>query len=169
MIRIERGKEANNAALEKVVLTSTDAVVINAGLHHTRDSNVARLIELLDCIDDAKAQNKTLDWPRIVYLRSSPQHFWTTNGAFGGDFLNNTSQNGERCRESIDRNDRLQEDIEKFEHRIPVLGTHLDVESMGSYHVASIKFLERNDCSHWTMPGVPDLYSREIARWIIDE
>lgn len=173
MARVQPGKEANNAALEKVVLTSTDVVVFSAGLHNTRDSNVARLIELLDCIDDAKAQNKTLHWPRIVYLRSSPQHFWSPNGAYlpKGGIINEASQNGEKCRDSIDKNAhaRLQEDIEKFGHRIPILGAHLDVESMGSYHIASIKYLERNDCTHWTMPGVPDLYSGEIARWIIDQ
>ena len=81
MEQVELGIESSSTDLEKIVITSNDIIVISFSLHQTRPSNIAHLIELLNCIDYVKAKNiTTINYLQIVYLRSSPQHYWTQNG-----------------------------------------------------------------------------------------
>jgi len=149
---------ADDDRFETVILGGKDVVFFNAGLHpSTRMGNMARLTELLDCMEDAKAKKEDADWPQLFYVRSNQQHF---PGHEGG-LYDHSKPPSKVCSKTVDssKNPHLEEDKTAFSGKLPMIGFNLDLDGVGNLHIQK----DGHDCSHWTQPGVPDVYSKEIA------
>lgn len=143
---------------ETVLMRPNDHVSFNAGLHlKTRKDNLAHLTELLDCMADARSKGEDPGWPRIHYFRSNQQHFASEDGSYTAEVVKRTD-----CRVSVDgtKNPFLKEELETLSGMLPMHGFDLNLGDAGRLHVTF------KDCSHWTMPGVPDVYIKELLSGI---
>jgi len=139
---------------EKVALGGDDVIVLNAGFHSGRKDNLNKIVELADCMKEARANLEAPDWPSVLYMRTSQQHFMTENGAY--------PTNGEtpECM-SLEQSKNLQdpylaEEIEMLFGKIPIIGKDMNINHP-HLHVSN-----ERDCSHWAMPGVPSIFVKEI-------
>ena len=149
--------DAGNASLEKIKLGKKDIIFLQGGLHPClRKQNLENIGALLKCVEEAKENGEDPGWPTIKYLRTSPQHFNTNNGQHGGMY--NKILGKTPCISSLDVDSHLVEELEVFGKDYKMVGHQLDVlDQWGNAHN------NKNDCTHWIMPGVPDLYAREIT------
>jgi len=141
---------------ETVALGKNDVVFFNAGLHQGfREENMAHLTELLDCMEDARNKVEDPGWPQLLYFRTNQQHFHGPEGRWNITFPS------ESCKSTVDGtlNPFTKADKAAYTGRLPLVGFELDLDGLGELHIGK----DGNDCSHWTMPGVPDAYSKEIA------
>lgn len=150
--------DAGNASLEKIKLGKKDMILLQGGLHSaTRKHNLENIGALLKCVEEAKENGEDPGWPTIKYLRTSPQHFNTHNGKHDGMY--NKTLGRTPCNPSLDVDPHLVEELEVFGKDYKMVGHQLDVlDPWGITHID-----KNRDCTHWIMPGVPDLYAREIT------
>lgn len=151
---------------DKILLNENDIVIFNPGLHRGfRDENIARFSELLDCMNQAKSYGDTSMWPQIMYFRTNQQHFKNVNDNPGGAFTPGARESA--CLDVVksEENPFFIQDMELFSGKLPLIGFHHDLSGKGKLHVGQGDFI---DCSHWTQPGVPDVYAKEIALSIFE-
>jgi len=146
---------------ENVLLLPTDNVIFNNGLHHTRAGNTENFNELLDCMAEARTKGEDPGWPKISYFRSNQQHF----DGDTGEYKEAKVKSGE-CAETADqsKNAFLKEELELYTGKVPMIGYDLDLGPHGRLHVGGRKI----DCSHWTTPGVPDAYAKELLSGVFE-
>lgn len=149
---------ADDDRFETIILGEKDVLFFNAGLHpSTRMDNMARLTELLDCMEDARAKKEDPGWPQLFYVRSNQQHFPNPEGGV----YDGSTPHSNVCLKTVDssKNPYMKEDKTAFSGKLPMIGFNLDLDGVGNLHIGK----NGHDCSHWTQPGVPDVYSKEIA------
>lgn len=151
----------NDDMFEKVALDEEDVVFFNSGLHpSTRDQNRRNLLELLNCMQDAREKGYHVNWPRLYYVRSNVQHFGGANGLYRGNITKHLP-----CSERVDAqaNPFVIQDKNLFTGKLPLVSFETDLSDLGHLHITGGK----PDCSHWTMPGVPDVYARDVAKELL--
>jgi len=145
---------------ENVLLLPTDNVIFNNGLHpSTRAENTEKFNELLDCMAEARTKGEDPGWPKISYFRSNQQHFGGDSGVYKG-----AKGKSGGCAETADhsKNPFLKGELELYTGKVPMIGYDLDLGPHGRLHVGG------RDCSHWTMPGVPDAYAKELLSGVFE-
>ena len=55
----------------------------------------------------------------------------------------------------------------ELEGKISIIGREIDTASMGEFHLGLSNRQQVVDCTHWSMPGVTDLYAKEIMKSIV--
>ena len=153
--------DKSHSSFDTVELNANDKVIFNAGMHEVmresgfRSRNLNMLKELMDCINKAKEKGEDPGWPTIYYFRSNHLHFKTENGLYSG---NRGVLDG--CSDNVpgDLAPQFKEELDALENKMPMIGYGLKLDGMGRLHLGG----QKNDCSHWSMPGVPDVYAKEI-------
>ena len=147
-----------------VTLTERDAIYVHATIHNEmRWQNVQNIVTLLKCMKTARAQGEDPGWPRVVVVSTLHQHFPNHEG---GTF----SLTGDRsCKSEIDpeADSYYQEEAEAFVGKFPVIGRDLGIERMGQFHIGWDERNRKLDCSHWSLPGVPDLIAKDIVNDLV--
>jgi len=144
-----------NTSLEKIKLGKKDFLIFQGGHHTTRAINIKKFGALIKCVEEAKASGEDPGWPTIKYARSTPRHFKSENGK--------EIRRGETCALSNDEDPQLVEELGVLGKDYKMVGSRLNVLSRwGNAHQYSGK-----DCVHFKMPGVPELYTREVANAIM--
>ena len=148
---------------EAKALSPNDFVVIHGTLHVERDENISNMKQLFDCMEEARSLGQDPGWPHITVLSTLPQHFNTESGEYTGEGADPGKYDG--CRVSIDpeKYPPLMEEREHFFGKVPMVGHDLNLEHMGNYHVGKrLDHVKAIDCTHWSMPGVPDLVAKSV-------
>jgi len=148
---------------EARTLSPNDFVVIHGTLHRERDENISNMKQLFSCMEEARSLGQDPGWPHITVLSTLPQHFHTENGEYSSDGANPAIFDG--CRESIDleKFPPYLEEREIFYGKVPLVGHDLHLEHMGNYHVGKrLDHVKAIDCTHWSMPGVPDFVAKSV-------
>ncbi|GFH51750.1 hypothetical protein CTEN210_08226 [Chaetoceros tenuissimus] len=152
-----------NPVFETVPLGSVDKVIINASMHGVhgqgrREHNLNRLNELLDCMADAREKGEDPGWPQLYYFRTNQLHFKTKDGGFA-------SEKDFGCADYKDSmsNEFIKAEVDMLRGKIPLVGYGLNLDHLGRLHMGG------RDCAHWSMPGVPDVFGREIMNEVFLE
>lgn len=153
--------QKSNPLFETVPLSANDKVIINASMHSVnpttklscREHNLDKLTQLLDCMADAREKGEDPGWPQLYYFRTNELHFKTEDGDF-------TYEKEDGCADYVDGtlNKYVKTEVEMLEGKIPMVGYDLDLDNVGRLHMGG------RDCAHWSMPGVADVYAREVMR-----
>jgi len=153
----------NNHDFEKLQLDNNDAVIINAGFHpSTRSRNLEKIAELTDCMNEARVHGEGQNWPKIYYMRTSQQHWPSEDGT------SNKEVGGLPCRSLKHGQDPYYvQDLKYLEGKVHILGDKIDFNQFSQYHIGAKK--TRYDCSHWALPGVPNLFVKEIMKARMNE
>lgn len=151
---------------EKVVLTRDDNVFIYGTLHNRgshRIENMQRLNHLFHCMEEARALNEDPGWPVFTYIATPPQHFpGHEDGRWSGSIVDLTLT----CRKEVNLSEnQFHEEDKQLEGKVPMIGRDLGTSSMGEFHMGPRR-TGVLDCTHWSMPGVPDLYAQAIMKSI---
>ena len=148
------------------------------------------ILELVDCMKEAKENGEDPGWPSIQYITTPFQHFANDGGAWMRP--KDSDQAGTSCQGSIDPKDNqyYQEEKKEVNQKMKLIGSTLGVEDLGETHMGYRMTLQRDtekkskkesmglhrkvkkmslDCTHWSMPGTPDLFAKEIMKSISDE
>ena len=156
--------ENDHSFEEKIVLTPDDSVFIYGTLHNRgvhRIENMRRLNHLFQCMEEAKSLNEDPGWPVFTYIASPPQHFpGPEDGHWAGSIDLSLT-----CRHEVNLSEnQFYKEDNQLEGKVPIIGRELGTSSMGEFHIG----LKRTfvDCTHWTMPGVPDLYAQDVMKSI---
>jgi len=154
---------------EKIVLTRDDNVFISGTLHNHgvhRIENMQKLHRLFQCMEEAKSSNEDPGWPIITYIASPPQHFpQHADGRWAGPTDQSLTC---RHRANLSNNQFYKEDSQ-FEGKVPMIGRDIRVSQMGQFHMGLRPISNRYmavDCTHWSMPGVTDIYAKVIMKSI---
>ena len=154
----------NDRDFEKVRLDRNDVVIINAGFHPTgRKRNLQRIAQLADCMNEARSRGEGQNWPMIRYMRTSQQHFASENSNYDKE------SSGSPCREAENGQDPYYlEDLEYMEGKLPVLGKKINFKNLYHLHIGE-KANGKTDCSHWAMPGVPNMFAKVVMKSLINQ
>jgi len=152
---------------EKLPLGINDVVIFNAGIHpSTRTKNLKKIAQLADCMREARSRNEAPIWPTIRYMRSSQQHFTSDAGTW-------TLESGNSRCLTIDETKNMTdpyylEDMQYLEGKLPILGGNVGLKHLPHLHAGVMPGGKKVDCSHWAMPGVPNLFVKVIMRSLIN-
>jgi hypothetical protein len=143
---------------EKLVLKSSDVVVINGSVHGERLFNLNNILDLLKCRNQMKYDEGS--WPTLLYVMTGASHFPTKTGAFEEDLLDREDDFG--CSTESSFRGYQNDELQKLEGHLPILGKEiLDIEyKQGDLHVGG------KDCLHWLQPGIPDLLAADVTSFI---
>lgn len=143
---------------EKLVLKSSDVVVINSSVHRERLFNLNNIFDLLLCRKQMKYDEGS--WPTLLYVMTGASHFPTETGAFEEDLLGREDDFG--CKTESSFRGYQHDELQKLQGHLPILGKEiLDIEySQGGLHVGG------KDCLHWLQPGIPDLLAADVTSFI---
>eukprot|EP00984_Skeletonema_dohrnii_P026036 scaffold15293_cov159-Skeletonema_dohrnii-CCMP3373.AAC.1 len=151
---------------EKVVLTREDTVFVSGSLHSRRAENMRKLNHLFDCMEEARLSNEDHPgWPTIKYIASPPQHF---PGSVDGHYARPVDLS-KTCLQTVDlTNNRFYKEESRLEGKVSIIGREIEASKMGQFHMGLRPTLDGKvvDCTHWTMPGVTDIYAKEIVNSI---
>lgn len=152
---------------EKIVLNRDDTVFISGTLHiDERSENIRKLNHLFHCIDMAKLSNEDPGWPTIKYVASPPQHF---PGNEDGHWARPTDLSS-TCVGKVElKNNQFYNEETHLESKVSLIGREIGSSTMGKFHMGLRPAGDGKvvDCTHWTMPGVTDLYAKEILKSIV--
>merc|ERR1719491_123408 len=160
----------NNDRFEKVLLGENDLVYFNPGTRgHSRTFNTEKLVELLECVATAKSEGKDPGWPQLSVFTSNHLHYQNVESP---EDVHLNALSTKFCLEEVNSelNPFLKNDKTMFGDHPHTVGFDLDLSRTGNMHRGKMKFGEDNvvsDCSAWTMPGVPDVYAKELALSIL--
>ena len=145
-----------NTSLEKIKLGKKDFLIFQGGHHPTRAINIKKIGALIKCVEEAKASGEDPGWPTIKYARSTPRHFISENGK-------EIRRAGGTCALSNDEDPQLVEELGVLGKDYKMVGSKLNVLSpWGNTHQ-----VPGADCVHFKMPGVPELYTREVVNAVM--
>ena len=147
---------------EGISLTGNDIVLTHATVHLAgRQANMEKIVRLLTCMEHARRNGEDPGWPTILVVASLPQHFPER----GGEYSDAARVDPNGCLVSIrpEENQFYQQETLHFvQNGITLVGRDLGLEDLGMYHIGALNPEVRLDCTHWSMPGVPDLIAKEI-------
>jgi len=153
---------------EGLALTANDIVFTHATVHgEGRQANMEKIVRLLTCMDHARNNGEDPGWPTIRIVASLPQHFPGPGGAYSdADVVD-----PDGCLLSINPVESefyQQETLHFVENGIPLVGRDLGLEDLGMYHIGGTNPEVKLDCTHWSLPGVPDLIAKEMMEIAAD-
>lgn len=164
----------NDPRFEKVPLSENDVVFFNVGSRgQSRISATEKLLELLDCMENARLVGEDPGWPQLSYFTSNHHHYQNVDAP---ETFHRSSGGTQFCLDEVDTetNQLLLDDKTKFGEHANTVGFDLDLGRSGNLHVgkgihhsAGPNTTIISDCSSWTMPGVPDIFAKEIATSIL--
>ena len=161
----------NPDEVETMVLTNHDTVYIHGTVHPGhRLENLERVSQLFQCMASSDDPSK---WPRFVYVASMQQHFDPDEGGAWSEEWRDATE----CASSVNPTlwDYYKEETQLFAGYVPMIGRDLGMEDMGDFHLGRMNLQGKAgslDCTHWSLPGVPDLIAKEMllnARGIVSE
>lgn len=152
------------------MLTSNDNVFIYGTLHNRgvhRNENMQKLHRLFECMEEAKSLNEDPGWPAFTYIATPAQHFpGHEDGHWSGRIdLSLTCSH----KANLSKNQFYQEE-NQLKGKVPMIGREIGTSKMGQFHLGLRPVLKKHltvDCTHWSMPGVPDLYAKEVMKTIV--
>jgi len=156
----------NDDRFEKVLLGKKDVVFFNAGTRgHLRTLNTENLVALLECVATAKGEGEDPGWPQLSIFTSNHHHY--QNVKTPAHFHTNAGST-QSCLEEVntEMNPFLQGDKTFFGDHPHNAGFDLDLGRTGNMHLGKGNHntdAYPSDCATWTMPGVPDVYAKELA------
>ncbi|KAL7436569.1 hypothetical protein ACHAXM_007191 [Skeletonema potamos] len=155
---------------EKIVLTRDDNVFISGTLHNHgvhRIGNMQKLHSLFQCMEEAKSANEDPGWPTITYIATPPQHF---PGHADGRWAGGPIDLSLTCRHTVNlSHNQFYNEDNQLEGKVPMIGREIGASNMGQYHMGLRRVSNRQmtvDCTHWSMPGVTDIYAKVIMKSI---
>ena len=157
--------------VETMVLTNHDTVYIHGTVHPGhRLENLERVSQLFQCMASSDDPSK---WPRFVYVASMQQHFDPDEGGAWSEEWRDATE----CASSVNPTlwEYYKEETQLFAGYVPMIGRDLGMEDMGDFHLGRMNLQGKAgslDCTHWSLPGVPDLIAKEMllnARGIVAE
>lgn len=147
---------------EGISLTGNDIVFTHATVHAAgRQTNIDKIVRLLTCMEHARSNGEDPGWPAIWIVASLPQH----SPEPGGEYSDAARVNSDGCLMSIrpEESDFYQQETLHFVQKgITLVGRDLGLEALGMYHIGGANPEVKLDCTHWSMPGVPDLIAKEM-------
>ena len=153
---------------EGITLTGGDTVFTHATVHLAgRWLNMEKIMRLLTCMDHARNNGEDPGWPTIRVVGTLPQHFPEP----GGEYSDAARVDRNGCLVSIRPEESefyQQETLHFVQNGIALVGRDLGLEDLGMYHVGRTNPDVKLDCTHWSMPGVPDLVAKEIMEIAAD-
>ena len=118
-------------------------------------------------MDEAKSSNEDPGWPEITYIATPAQHF---PGHADGHWSGYTDLSLS-CHKTVNlSHNQFYKEENQLEGKISIIGRDIDTASMGEFHLGLRRISNRQeavDCTHWSMPGVTDLYAKEIMKSIV--
>jgi len=160
--------EEYSMAGEAITLSPNDFVLIHGTLHiEKRDHNISNMKQLLACMEEARSLGQDPGWPHITVVATLQQHFNSDNGEYSGEAADPSKYDG--CVDFVDpeKSTLVQEEREHFYGKVPMVGHDLGIEALGAYHVGKrLDHIHALDCTHWSMPGVPDLVAKSVLEHI---
>lgn len=157
--------------ITKVVLDSTDYVFVYQTLHPViQKVNFDNIAKLASCMRKKRStKSDHPSWPRIVYTTTHATHFSTKNGEYDGDWAKDHRCS---CNSGPVVSERVVSELRALNGLLPVVGTkNFPLElTLGLLH-GDKKNMKRKsfDCLHWMMPGMPDLFIKELIEWIVND
>lgn len=132
-------------------LTNRDVIVANVGIHYKLDKD-KETAKLLAGLGQRLHQNQTVA-PKLWYITTPTQHFNTHNGQYSpnatGECLNATTENP-----------RATIEYQQLSNHNGITLMDYDDLHLGYFHVGA----GAGDCSHYCMPGPPDLVAGRLLR-----
>ncbi|KAG5183533.1 hypothetical protein JKP88DRAFT_150007, partial [Tribonema minus] len=155
-----------------------DILVMNLGVHLTSDEHALQVQHMPDTWTGDPAAR-----PILVYRETAPQHFkldvraqlgagkGAAAAAAAGMFDADTVAGLAACVPSVDyRQDwRSSPEREGLAGRVPFLAATPFLAQAGHLHVGAgvVGAAQRSqDCTHWCMPGVPDVWSAQLYSYL---
>jgi len=153
----------NEKYFDIIPLDSNDVVIFNASVHGQRMDNLKNIVRLSECMENARSNGEAPNWPTLLYMRTSPQHFDTRTGEWSRE-----NRQSELCANRKDQQDTLLlEDLESLEGKLPIIGKDMNLLPLAHLHRANFNTRSNVDCTHWVMPGVPDFFAKEVATALV--
>jgi len=164
-----------NVQRETIRLHRDDVVIMNGSVHGDRNANIQTIADLMRCMRFMfpPPKKQTL-WPHFVYLVTSSQHFPTKSGIFHKSMLNMKTY---QCTKETDQHEHQDEELRGLRDSnsgkgtspnnslllLPMIGQDtLDIQyKSGNLHIGN------RDCTHWIMPGIPDLLAASVVRHLL--
>ncbi|KAL3821927.1 hypothetical protein ACHAXA_008967 [Cyclostephanos tholiformis] len=151
----------NKTAMPLSPDTHVDVLVYNDGIHYQLGRSKKNINHFINWVskplmmEDDESQRT-----RTVYVTTPTQHYNTNDGQW------KTGEMGKEqkvCINRVDANPRaeLEKELLKPGENVDVLFDYDDL-NLGMMHVRS-----GNDCSHYCMPGVPDVVAARLMREIL--
>ena len=161
-------EDREDMRFEGMPLTSNDIVFTHATVHgEGRQSNMENIVRLLTCMEHARNNGEDPGWPTIRIVASLPQHFPEPGGEYSGA----AGADPDGCLLSINPEESefyQQETLHFVQNGIPLVGRDLGLEDLGMYHIGGTNPEVKLDCTHWSLPGVPDLIAKEMMEIAAD-
>lgn len=152
----------------KITLNRADFVFVYRTIHKEKEENMDNIVDLVNCMQRKKeAQTDHWDWPQFIYTPTHATHFSSATGKFDWDWAKNHMCS---CTSGPSVTQIFEMELARMEHILPVVGTKTFARelTLGLLHGT-----ERRrglfDCVHWMMPGIPDLFVKEMIEWILSE
>lgn len=149
----------NTALLTNPWLSSNDVLVANAGIHYDTQTTIKPIAEL------GALLQKSPNAPRFMYITTPTQHFPTNNGQYG---KYNKYEN-KVCLQQVKENPRrtIESHTFKVGSNVDALLIYNDLD-LGLLHIGNRGDINTNllDCSHYCLPGVPDVVGSEMLSMI---
>jgi hypothetical protein len=96
--------------------------------------------------------------PTLIYMPTVSQHFMAKGGEYSKEIANN---NTHQCMNAIDKNARAAQELDTIK---PGVNTHYVLHGndtqLGNLHVGG------GDCTHYCMPGHPDVLAEKLLMLI---
>jgi hypothetical protein len=131
------------------------------GIHYQLEEKRAHVNHFIDWVskplmmeDDERRRTRT------IYVTTPTQHYNTNDGQWGTGEMGKTET---KCTDRVDSNPRaeLEKELLKPGENVDVLFDYDDL-NLGMMHVRT-----GNDCSHYCMPGVPDVVAARLMKEIL--
>mmetsp|Transcript_17078 Transcript_17078/g.23738 ORF Transcript_17078/g.23738 Transcript_17078/m.23738 type:complete len:378 (+) Transcript_17078:3-1136(+) len=153
--------KANNES-SKIALGSDDFVFLYKTKHARKEENLENIVALARCMQSARRNGTNHpDWPIFSYTVTQPTHWATKGGLYD---RNHSTDNPCATFSHSKETERMNQEVNTVEGLFPIVGrdSFLKQTALGKYH------MDNGDCTHWMLPGVQDLVSREIVEWMLE-
>ncbi|KAG5193151.1 hypothetical protein JKP88DRAFT_256370 [Tribonema minus] len=161
----ERGVPVDAIAARHALVPRRDVLVANLGTHMRKNEQAPHVRQVLD---KWTAPADAARLPLLIYRETAPQHFRGTSPAGEYDAV---AAIGAACQATIDLDAYSLSTPERrgLAGRVPFVAANPWSAEAGALHVAAgVLGVAKNtqDCTHWCLPGVPDVWSAQLFNYL---